>query len=175
MTTALPIDAIVVCAVLLLPGGGERAEAAAPGKTIVHGCSKRLPGSRGVTGKAILRPGGRACESEASGEPLRVLVYSRTTGFRHPSIEDAKAFFTDLPAREGIVAALTEDPADFTDEALAAFDVVAFVNTTGEILDDAQQAALERFVQSGRGWVGVHSAADTPRRTRSTCAARSCA
>jgi type 1 glutamine amidotransferase len=47
------------------------------------------------------------------------------------------------------------------DEWLADYDVVIFLLTTGDILDQAQQGALERFVQSGKGFVGIHSAADT--------------
>jgi glucose/arabinose dehydrogenase len=137
------------------------ARSVAAARPVVDGCDARVPGSRGVTGRAILPPGGRACAKAASGEPLRVLVFTRTTGFRHPSIADAWTFFGGLPAREGIAATLTEDPAVFADETLATFDVVAFVNTTGDVLDDEQQAALERFIGSGRGWVGVHSAADT--------------
>ncbi|MEW6272699.1 MAG: ThuA domain-containing protein [Thermodesulfobacteriota bacterium] len=155
--------AAVLLAVVALALAPARGTSAAPGrpKPVVDGCDTPLRGARGLTGNAILRPGGRACDRAAAGEPLRVLVFSRTTGFRHPSIADAWTFFAALPAREGIEAALTEDPTVFADDALAAYDVVAFVNTTGDVLDDEQQAALERFVRSGRGWVGVHSAADT--------------
>jgi len=150
---------LVALAIVTLPG--PRGEAQARSKPVVHGCTRPLPGAGKVTGKGIVRPGGRACEAAEAGEPLRILVFTRTAGFRHGSIADAQAFFSKLPAKEGIAATLTEDPAVFADAALADFDVVAFVNTTGEILNDEQQGALERFVQSGRGWVGVHSAADT--------------
>ena len=36
-----------------------------------------------------------------------------------------------------------------------------FVSTTGDFLDDTQQAAFERFIRSGKGYVGIHAAADT--------------
>jgi cytochrome c len=152
--SSLVVAAVTITAPLALSNDAEA-------KPIVHGCSKALPGAGKIGGNGIVRPGGRACAAADAGEPLRVLVYTRTGGFRHASIADAQEFFRTLPEREGIAATLSEDPATFNDEALAAFDVVAFVNTTGEILDDAQQAALERFVRSGHGWVGVHSAADT--------------
>ncbi|MFN8642576.1 MAG: ThuA domain-containing protein, partial [Candidatus Binatia bacterium] len=92
--------------------------------------------------------------------PVRVLMFSRTAGFRHDSIANARALLTALPASEGIAVTATEDPTVFTDGGLAAFDVVAFVNTTGDVLDDAQQAAMQRFIRAGNGYVGVHSAAD---------------
>jgi glucose/arabinose dehydrogenase len=92
---------------------------------------------------------------------IDVLVFSRTAGFRHVSIGEAHRFFNGLSPEEGIRAAITEDPSFFNDDFLARFEVVAFVNTTGDVLDAAQQAAMERFIRSGRGYVGVHSAADT--------------
>jgi cytochrome c len=38
---------------------------------------------------------------------------------------------------------------------------VVFLHTTGDVLDEAGQAALERYVAGGGGFAGVHSAADT--------------
>lgn len=90
-----------------------------------------------------------------------MLVFSRTTGFRHDSIPDAVDVLTSLSEQSGIRAEATEDPAWFTDDVLSQYDVVLFANTTGDVLDDAQQAAMERFVRAGGGYVGVHSAADT--------------
>ena len=55
----------------------------------------------------------------------------------------------------------TEDPAVFTAANLARFRVVIFLNTTGDVLDAAQQVAMEQFIAAGGGFAGVHSAADT--------------
>jgi len=97
----------------------------------------------------------------ATPGPLAVLLFTRTEGFRHPSIDDAVRVLTALPSDAGIIVTHTEDAALFTDAELARFDVVLFANTTGDVLDDPEQAALERFVRAGGGFVGVHSAADT--------------
>jgi glucose/arabinose dehydrogenase len=97
----------------------------------------------------------------ADEDAIDVLVFSRTLGFRHLSIGDAQRFFATLPAESGIRASITEDPTYFNDEFLARFEVIVFVNTTGDVLDTEQQGAMERFIRSGRGYVGVHSAADT--------------
>ena len=94
-------------------------------------------------------------------DDVAVLVFSRTLGFRHPSIGPAIGALTAVAATEGLAITHTEDPATFTDEGLAPFDVVLFLNTTGDVLDDAQQGAFERWVRAGGGYVGVHSAADT--------------
>jgi type 1 glutamine amidotransferase len=55
----------------------------------------------------------------------------------------------------------TEDDKAFTDENLAKYRVVVFLSTTGEVLDAGEQAAFERFIRHGGGFVGIHSATDT--------------
>lgn len=97
----------------------------------------------------------------AVAEPIRVLVFSRTAGFRHGSIAAGAAALADLGTRHGFTTTHTEDAGVFTDAGLARFSVIVFLNTTGDILDDDQQGAMERFVRAGRGFVGIHSAADT--------------
>jgi type 1 glutamine amidotransferase len=94
-------------------------------------------------------------------EPIEVLAFTRTTGFRHASIEPSVTALEDAAAARGWRFERTEDPALFTDAELERFDVVVFLLTSGDILDDAQQAAFERWLRSGRGFVGVHSASDT--------------
>ena len=55
-----------------------------------------------------------------------------------------------VPAlREGWNVDATEDATTFNDEALARYDVVIFLLTTGDVLDDDEQAAFERFIRSG--------------------------
>jgi type 1 glutamine amidotransferase len=100
-----------------------------------------------------------AAEVPAGG--FRVLLFSRTTGFRHDSIPAAVAALKELGATGGYGAEATEDPAAFTAENLARFRVVVFVMTTGDPLDDSAQVQFERWIAAGGNWVGVHSAADT--------------
>ena len=90
-----------------------------------------------------------------------VLVYSRTAGFRHASIEDGVAALTELGAELGLRVDATEDPERFCDRELARYRAVVFLSTTGDALDLAQEAAFERFVRAGGGFFGIHAAADT--------------
>jgi cytochrome c len=94
-------------------------------------------------------------------EPPRILLFSKTTGFRHESIPDAIAALEKLGAQHGFAVDATEDAATFTDERLGHYRAVVFLMTTGDVLDDAQQAAFERYIRAGNGYVGVHSASDT--------------
>jgi type 1 glutamine amidotransferase len=109
--------------------------------------------------RAALSTANAAAEVPPGG--FRVLLFSRTTGFRHDSIPAAVAALKELGAAGGYGAEATEDPAAFTAENLARFRVVVFVMTTGDPLDDAAQAHFEAWIAAGGNWVGVHSAADT--------------
>ena len=90
-----------------------------------------------------------------------VLVFSKTAGFRHGSIGPGIAAIEELGTANGFNVDATEDAAQFTDANLAQYDVVVFLSTTGDVLNDAQQAAFERYFQAGGGYVGIHAAADT--------------
>ena len=103
-----------------------------------------------------------------SGTPItnetcfkRLLVFSKTGGFRHASIKDGKIALQKLAAEHNFRVDFTEDSSVFTDANLAHYDAVVFLLTTGTILDDNQKAAFERYIRAGGGYVGVHSASDT--------------
>jgi type 1 glutamine amidotransferase len=91
----------------------------------------------------------------------RILVFSRTTGFRHASIPNGIAAIQQLASQNNFQVTATEDPAVFNDATLAQYRAVVFLMTTGDVLDATQQAAFERYIRAGNGYVGVHSASDT--------------
>lgn len=107
-----------------------------------------------------------ACTTLASSRAqedtlFKVLVFSKTTGFRHSSIPNGIAAIQELGAAHNFTVDASEDAALFTDASLAPYAVIIFLNTTGDLIDSAQQGAMERFIQTGGGFVGIHSATDT--------------
>ena len=92
---------------------------------------------------------------------LRIRVFTGTTEYRHDAIPDAVRALRALGAEHGFGVDQTEDPDVFTDAALASYQAVVFLMTTGDVLDPAQQAEIERYIRAGGGYVGVHSACDT--------------
>jgi type 1 glutamine amidotransferase len=90
-----------------------------------------------------------------------ILVFTRTTGFYHDSIPVGVQAIRSLGVAHGFDVDDTMDAAAFTDENLARYRVVVFLNTTGDVLEPQGQAAFERFIRSGGGFVGIHSATDT--------------
>ena len=93
--------------------------------------------------------------------PGKLLVFSKTGAFRHASIKDGKIALQKLAAEHNFAIDFTEDAAAFTGANLAHYDAVVFLLTTGNILDDTQKAAFERYIRAGGGYVGIHSASDT--------------
>jgi len=91
----------------------------------------------------------------------RILVLSKTAGYRHSSIPAGQAALLELSRKYGFTTTFTEDTAEFTDSNLKQFDAVVFLSTTGDIFGAAQQAAFERYIKAGHGLLGIHSAADT--------------
>jgi len=110
---------------------------------------------------ALLLTGMLVAAPVTATPPERVLVFTKTAGFRHDAIPVAVATLQRIATGEGMAADHTEDAAAFRPENLARYRVVVFASTTGDVLDGAQQAALEGFVRKGGGFIGVHAAADT--------------
>ncbi|MET8232000.1 ThuA domain-containing protein [Micromonospora sp. NPDC005298] len=98
----------------------------------------------------------------ASAAPLtKVLVFSKTAGFRHSSIPNGIAAIQQLGSANGFTVTATEDAAQFTTSNLAQYQAVVFLSTTGDVLNASQQTAFESYIAAGGGYVGVHAAADT--------------
>lgn len=96
----------------------------------------------------------------AHDHPLRLLVSTRTTGFRHGSIDAGRRMLDRLASRNAWSVTYTEDATAFRTDVLERTDVVIFCNTTGDVVDDAGQRALEAWIRGGGGFVGIHAAAD---------------
>ena len=138
----------------------------------VAGCSGSSEGTRsasmppfpavtpaaGMTGPAAAGAAGAGSEMTGSLplQPVspalsRVLVFSRTLGFRHDSIGAGVTAIQKLGVENGFSVDPTEDPTRFNDATLADYDVVVFLSTTADVLDDTQQGAFQRYIQAGGG------------------------
>lgn len=94
-------------------------------------------------------------------EPTNVLLFSKTVGFRHGSIAAGVQAIEKAAKNNNMSVVATEDATVFNGNQLASVDVIVFLNTTGDVLNEKQQEAMEQFIQGGGGWVGIHAAADT--------------
>lgn len=94
----------------------------------------------------------------AQTSPRRVLVYSKVTGYFHESIPDGIKAIQKLGAQNSFAVDSTKDSTYFTDNNLKKYAAVIFVNTSGNILSPEQKRAMERYIQAGGGFVGIHCA-----------------
>ncbi len=99
--------------------------------------------------------------SKKEGDYLRVLVFSKTAGFRHSSIPAGQQLFFELAKQHDFQVDTTEDASVFNQKDLEQYNVIVFLSTTGDILNAEQENALRQFMQAGGGWLGIHAAADT--------------
>ncbi|MEU8270280.1 ThuA domain-containing protein [Sphaerisporangium sp. NPDC049002] len=110
----------------------------------------------------ILAVFGIGAQSALAADPAyKVLVFSKTAGFRHDSIPVGIQTIRDLGAANNFTVDATEDATAFTTANLAQYKAVIFLSTTGDVLDATQQTAFESYIAAGGGYVGVHAAADT--------------
>jgi cytochrome c len=93
--------------------------------------------------------------------PARVLVFSKTKGWKHTSIPYGISLIEKLGKENGFLVDTTKNAAYFTEDSLKNYRAVIFNCTTGNVLNARQQAAFERYIQAGGGYLGIHSAADT--------------
>jgi type 1 glutamine amidotransferase len=97
----------------------------------------------------------------AQQKQFKALIVTTTRGWHHESLHSGVLAIQELAKKNFFDAVLFENPNGFTDEFVKQFQVIIFLNTTGDIFDSAQQKVMERFIQSGKGFVGIHSASDT--------------
>jgi len=91
----------------------------------------------------------------------KVLVFTKTKGFHHASIPVGIAAVVKLGQENNFDVDTTTDAAKFTYSNLKQYAAVIFLSTTGDVLNDAQQAEFEKYIKAGGGFVGVHAATDT--------------
>jgi len=92
---------------------------------------------------------------------VRILVFSKTAGFRHESIGAGIEAIKAMAKKHNIAVDTTENAANFNEENLKRYNAVIFLSTTGDVLNQEQQNDFERFIQAGGGYLGIHAATDT--------------
>ena len=91
----------------------------------------------------------------------KVLIFSKTAGFHHNSIAVGIPAIIKLGQEHNFDVDTTTDSKKFTYDNLKQYAAVIFLSTTGDVLNDTQQAEFEKYIQAGGGFAGVHSATDT--------------
>jgi len=94
-------------------------------------------------------------------ETPSILVFSKTNGWRHKSIETGVATFKALGKLNNFNVDATEDSLQINADNLKKYKAVVFLSTTGDILGPSQEADFQQYIENGGGFFGIHAAADT--------------
>lgn len=92
---------------------------------------------------------------------FKALLFTKTAGWHHESINEGVDGIRKIAQRHQFQVDWHEQASRISKENLEQYDVIIFLSTTGDILNEEQQAAMEDFIQSGKGFVGIHAASDT--------------
>jgi type 1 glutamine amidotransferase len=94
---------------------------------------------------------------------FKMLVYSATDAFRHASaIEAGKTMLQQIASEHDIEVVATDTNEHITETGLAQFELVFFLNTSGNVFSPQEQLVFEKWMTTQSGaFAGLHSAADT--------------
>lgn len=126
-----------------------------------HFSSQKLPWAFFILGILCFYSG----IGQTKNERYKVLVYTRNgKGFVHDNRIAASEMIRRLGAQNGFDVVVSDTPVIFTSPALAEFRLLIFASTNNDVFDnDEQRLAFRKYIESGGGFVGIHSVMGTER------------
>jgi type 1 glutamine amidotransferase len=103
-------------------------------------------------------------------QPRKILILGASSGYHHSNIPLAASTVEEMGKATGaFTATMTYDITQINDANLAGYDAIFLDNTTGEFLDDkndapgtaARRKALLDFVRGGKGLILIHASGDS--------------
>jgi len=99
--------------------------------------------------------------NQVTAQQFKVLLITETAGWHHESISNGITAIIELASTHNFEVVRQQNAQKITESGLNNYDAVIFLSTTADIFDDNEQAAFEKYIQSGKGYVGIHAASDT--------------
>ena len=93
-------------------------------------------------------------------ENPKILIFSKTNGYRHSSIPAGIAAIKKLGAENNFDVDATEDSTWFSSNTLGRYAALIFLSPTGTVFGPAEEKALQDYIHNGGGYVGIHAASD---------------
>jgi hypothetical protein len=98
---------------------------------------------------------------QTAAQESQVLVFSKTEGYHHKSIPTGTATIKELGDLNNFKVTESDDAGQFTENNLKKYQLIIFLSTTGNVLDEGQQKAFEDYINKGGNYFGIHAATDT--------------
>jgi type 1 glutamine amidotransferase len=99
--------------------------------------------------------------ADSNSNQSKILVFFKTIPYFHESIPMGINAIRKLGEQHGFGVDATNIASDFTLNNLQQYSAVVFLSTTGEVFNTEQQTAFQSYYRTGKGFVGIHAAADT--------------
>ena len=99
--------------------------------------------------------------ASSSKPSYRVFVFTKAATESHASTKDGVAAIRELGKANNFAVEASDETDKFVANQLSRYRAVVFLNTSGDVLNDAQQGAFEDYFHAGGGFVGIHSAIET--------------
>lgn len=94
---------------------------------------------------------------------FKVLVAASHAADHAKMIAAAKPFFMQMAAENGFAVDFCTGADSITEESLTPYQVFVMLHLAPFDMTSPQQVALQKFIESGKGWVGIHGAGLTGR------------
>jgi type 1 glutamine amidotransferase len=140
---------------------------------LLRSVTPTLTGARPIAALALLQSllllAAVAVAQPAAATAPRVLVYTRNytpdgKGYVHDNIASSVDAIKKMGAEKGFAVDVSDDPAAFSESNLKQYAAIVFSNSNNEAFSsDAQRDAFKHYIESGGGFVGLHSASGSER------------
>jgi uncharacterized protein len=99
-----------------------------------------------------------ASDLAAQNLHFKVLVVASPDPDHGEMIIPSKDMLEKIGSENGFEVTFTRDASQITDENLANYKVVVQLHLAPFEMNQEQQKAMQHFIESGKGWVGIHAA-----------------
>ena len=98
------------------------------------------------------------CGLRAQHKKLNVIIVGSTDKYHAGSVAKGREFFKKLAADNNFNLCFTQDTSLINDDTLAKYQVFVQLHLAPFDMSGRQQQALQKFIEQGKGWVGIHAA-----------------
>ena len=99
--------------------------------------------------------------STIQAKPIKILIFSKTNGFRHKTISTASAALKTLAQQNNWELTFTEDSLMFSHyKSLKPYKAVLFLYASGKVFGTDEENAFAKYIEKGGSLVTIHTGTD---------------
>lgn len=99
--------------------------------------------------------------STTQARPIKILIFSKTNGFRHKTIPAASVALKTLAQQNNWELTFTEDSLMFSHySSLKHYKAVLFLYATGKVFGTEEEKAFAKYIEKGGSLVTIHTGTD---------------